>query len=187
MNHTRAAAAVAAASAVLLAIGAPASAAPAEIEHWSDHVEHIEQVEHAVEGWCPDIPYDVHFVEDASGTFRGVERRGEFYGASTIRVEASWTNTLNGKSFSSVWQGQDKDQTVTTNEDGSRTIEILFVGPTQYYDSEGNKLFKDVGRTFGTIRVDEKGEFIEGWDFDSKGRYETEGRDFCADILTYTQ
>lgn len=187
MLHTRATAAAAAASIILLAIASPASAAPAVVDHWSEHIEHIEQIEHAADGWCPDIPYLVQFVEDASGTFRGVERRGEFYGASTLRVETSFTNIENGKSFSSVWQGQDKDQVVTTNEDGTRTIEILFVGPTQYYDSDGNKLFKDVGRTFLTILVDAEGQFIEQLSVDGKGRFETADRDFCADVLAYTQ
>jgi hypothetical protein len=87
--------------------------------------------------------------------------------------------------FRSVWQGQDKDMKVTSNDDGSTTIEILFVGPTQYYDNDGDKLFKDVGRTFVTIRVDEKGDFIEELDFDPRGRFETMDRDFCADVVEF--
>jgi hypothetical protein len=185
MKHTRAVAAVAAASAALLALAAPASAAPPEIEHWTDHVEHIEQVAHTTPPWCPDVPFQVLYVEDSHGTFRGVERRGEFYGASTIRVEGSWTNTETGKSLSFVRQGQDKDQTVTDNGDGTKTLEILFVGPTQYYDDDGNKLFKDVGRTFLTIVVDENGDFVEQLDFDDQGRFETANRDFCADIMDF--
>ena len=165
----RAVAVIAAASAVLLALATPASAAPPEIDHWTDHVEHIEQEFHTDPPWCPDVPFLVLYEEDAHGTFRGVERRGVFYGASTIRVEASWTNTENGKSFGFVWQGQDKDQTVTDNGDGTTTLEILFVGPTQYYDNDGNKLFKDVGRTFFTIVVDENGDFVEELDFDVEG------------------
>lgn len=185
MKRTRAVAAIAAASAVLLALATPASAAPPEIDHWTDHVEHIEQEFHTDPPWCPDVPFDVLYVEDAHGTFRGVERRGEFYGASTLRVESSWTNTENDMTFRSVWQGQDKDMKVTSNDDGTTTIEILFVGPTQYYDNDGDKLFKDVGRTFVTIRVDEKGDFIEELDFDPRGRFETMDRDFCADVIEF--
>ena len=185
MKHTRAVAAIAAASAALLAIGAPASAAPPEIDHWTEHIEHIEQQEHPTPPWCPDVPFDVLYVEDSSGTFRGVMRQGEFYGASTFRGEASWTNTETGKSFSLVQQGQDKDQKVTDNGDGTWTIEILFVGPTQYYDDDGRKLFKDVGRTFLTIVVDENGDFVEELEFDARGRFETMDRDFCADVVEF--
>ncbi|MFE5408898.1 hypothetical protein [Microbacterium sp. NPDC056569] len=182
MKHSRALAAASAASAaLLLALGAPAAvAAPPEIDHWTEHIEHIEQEEH--EDWCPDIPYDVLYTEDAHGTFRGVERHGVFYGASTIRREASWMNTENGKVFSSVWQGQEKDQRVADNGDGTLTITILFTGPTQYYDDDGRKLFKDVGRTFATILVDADGEFLEFLGGDSKGQFDTADRDFCADL-----
>ena len=187
MKHARAVATFAAASAVLLALAAPAAAAPPDIEHWTDRIDQIEQEE--IEGWCVDeegdamVPFPVRYVEDSWGTFRGVMRRGEFYGASSVHVEASWTNTTNGKSFSFVHNGQDKDQFVTTNPDGTVTIDILTTGPTQYYGPDGERLFKDVGRTFVTIVLDENGDFIEAYDADLKGRYDTMNRDFCADIL----
>ena len=187
MKHMRAAAtAAAAASVVLLAVGAPASAGQPIIDHWSEHIEHIEQIEHAADNWCPDIPYDVLYVEDAHGTFREVMRRGEVYGASTVWIEGAWINEANGKSLSFVQHGQDKDQKVTTNEDGTRTIEVLLSGPTQYYDTDGNKVFKDVGRNFFTIIVDAEGEFLEFLGGDARGNFGTEGRDFCADLLIYT-
>ena len=181
MRHSRAAGTAAAAAVLLLTMGtSAAAAAPAEIDHWTDHVEHIEQDTH--DDWCPDIPYDVLFTEDAHGTFRGVMRAGVFYGASTVHSEASWTNTENGKSMTAVWQGQDKDQEVTLNADGSATIKILFTGPTQYYDDDGNKLYKDVGRTFVTIVLDENGDFLEELSADVKGQFDTMDRDFCADL-----
>ena len=185
MKHTRAVAAIAAASAVLLALASPATAAPAEIDHWTDHVEHIEQEAHTTPPWCPDVPFDVLYVEDAGGNFRGVERRGEFYGASTMHVEGTWTNTETGKSFSFVQRGLDKDQKVTDNGDGTKTIDILFVGPTQYYDDGGAKLFKDVGRIFLSIKVDANGDFIERLSYDDRGLFQTMDRDFCADVMTY--
>lgn len=191
MKHTRSAALVAAVSAGLLALAAtPASAAPAEIDHWTFTDSHIEQEEH--DDFCLDengddlIPYDVLFQEESHGNFRGVVRNGVFYGASTVHVEQSWTNVENGKTFSSVWQGQDKDQLVTPNPDGTTTLTILFTGPTQYYDADGNKVFKDVGRTFSTILLDADGEFKEFIGFDSKGSFDTMDRDFCADLLEFT-
>ena len=84
MNRTHIAAGIAAASALALLAPAPAFAAPPIIDHWSDHIEHIEQVEHAPD-WCPDVPFDVLYTEDASGTFRFVQHGdGNYYGASSI-------------------------------------------------------------------------------------------------------
>jgi hypothetical protein len=193
MKHTRAVAAIAAASAVLLALATPASAAPPEIDHWTDHIEHIEQVEHAADNWCPDIPFDVRYVEDAHGTFRGMVRGDKFYGATTIRSESAWINVDTGKRFSRVWQGQDKDLKVVDNGDGTITLTILFTGPTKYYDNDGNRVFMDVGRTFNTIVIDEAGTpgfpdddfFVEFVGSESKGSFDTMDRDFCADLMDF--
>ena len=187
MKHTHAAAAIAAASVALLWVAAPAAAGPPVIDHWTEHIDQIEQDE--IEDWCVDeegnalVPFPVRYVEDSFGTYREVMRRGETYGASSVHTTASWTNTTNGKSFSLVHNGVDKDQFVTTNPDGTRTLDILVSGPTQYYGPDGEKLFKDVGRTFVTIVLDENGDFIEAYDADLKGRYDTLDRDFCADIV----
>jgi hypothetical protein len=76
---------------------------------------------------------------------------------------------------------------VTTNEDGTTQLRVLFAGVTQYYDSEGNRLFKNVGRTFLDVLVDTEGEWIEESIVeDAKGRFDTAGRNFCADILEFT-
>src|SRR4030095_16067800 len=145
MKSTRFAAGVAAASALLLTVAAPASAAPPIIDHWTDHVEHIEQVEHAPD-WCPDVPFDVLYTEDANGTFRFVQRGdGNYYEASSITSNFSWTNVENGKTLSGTRHGSDKDLLVTDNGDGTVTIDVQSTGPTTYYDDDGNRLFMDVG------------------------------------------
>ena len=190
MKNTRAAAVVAALSATLLTLGATAaSAAPAEIDHWTFTDSHIEQEAH--DDFCLDgegneiVPFDVLFEEDSHGNFRGVWRQGTFYGASTVHIETSWTNLENGKTFTSVWQGQDKDQVVTPNPDGTYTVVVLFTGPTKHYGPGGELLFMDVGRTFSTILLDEDREFLEFLGGDSKGRFETADRDFCEDLVTF--
>ena len=191
MKNTRAAAIVAALSAALLTLGATsASAAPPEIDHWTFDDSHVEQEAH--DDFCLDeegneiVPFDVLFEEHSHGNFRGMERNGVFYGASTVHIEQSWTNLETGMSFSSVWQGQDKDLHVMANEDGTFTVEVLFTGPTKYYDSEGDLLFTDVGRTFSTFLLDENGEFLDFLGGDSRGRFETMDRDFCADLIEFT-
>jgi len=184
MKHLRTAAAIAAASVVLLALAGPASAAPAEIEHWTEHNEWLHETP---SDFCPGIGFDVLEVEDASGTARTVERRGETYWATTVRSETSWTNMETGKSFTSVFQGQDKDLWALTNDDDTLSLKILIAGPTQYYDADGNKLFKDVGRQFISVVIDSEGNWIEDTvSFDMKGNFETMGRDFCADLVEFT-
>ena len=195
MKHTRAVATFAAASALLLGIAAPASAGPPIIEQWTDHVDQIEQDE--IPGWCVDedgnsiVPFDVRYVEDSYGTFRGVTRGGKFYNASTVHIEGSWINTETGKSFGFVRQGQDKDLRIVDNGDGTITVTVAITGPTQYYDDDGNKLFKNVGRSVNTVIWDEAGTpgmpdddvFVEFVSSESTGQ--VTNRDFCADVLEF--
>ena len=193
MNRTSIAAGIAAASVLLLGVPAPALAAPPVVDHWTDHVEHIEQVEHAPD-WCPDVPFDVLYVEDASGTFRFVQHGdGLYYGASSIEVRATWTNVETGESFGFVRHGSDKDLHVTDNGDDTITIDVAATGATKYYDDEGTRLFVDAGRQTAQIVLDINGtpsnpdddEFIEFIPGDLTGRFDTEGRDFCADVMEF--
>lgn len=193
MKPTRFAAGIAAASALLLAIAAPASAAPPTIEHWSEHIEHIEQVEHAPD-WCPEVPFDVLYTEDSHGTFRFMQRGdGNFYGATSVTSSFSWTNVETGATFSGIRHGADKDLRVTDNGDGTITIEVQSTGPVTYYDDDGNRLFMDVGRSTGTLVIDIGGtpsdpsddEFVSFTPGESTGHFETADRDFCADIMEF--
>ena len=203
MFRTRSFAAVIAAAAVMvLAAPAPAYAAKPYIEHWEFHDEHIEQVEHAEDDppWCPDLEFDVLFTEDAWGTFLFQQRGdGMYYGGGPYTSEISWTNVENGKTFSAIRHGTDKDHEVTQNvdengdPDGTITITVLNAGVTTYYDDEDNRLFVDAGRNFFSLVIDVNGtpenpeddEFVEFIGFDAKGNFETADRDFCADLQEY--
>jgi hypothetical protein len=192
MNRTPIAAGIAAAFALALLAPAPAFAAPPIIDHWSDHIEHIEQVEHV--DWCPDVPFDVLYTEDASGTFRFVQHGdSNYYGGSSVTSNFSWTNVETGAMLSATRHGSDRDMLVTDNGDGTVTIDVQFTGPTTYYDDDGNRLFIDVGRTTATIVIDTNGtpsdpsddEFVDFLGADTKGHFETADRDFCADIMEF--
>jgi hypothetical protein len=193
MNHAPMAAGIAAAFALALLAPTPASAAPPIIDHWSDHIEHIEQVEHAPD-WCPDVPFDVLYTEDVHGTFRFVQHGdGNYYGASSITSNFSWTNVETGAMLSAVRHGADKDLLVTDNGDGTITIEVMFTGPTTFYDDDGNRLFMDAGRTTGTAVIDTAGtpsdpsddEFVDFLPGSMTGHFEIVDRDFCADIMEF--
>ena len=193
MNHTTSITAVlAAAAALCLAVASPASAAPPIIDHWTDHIEHIEQDEH--DDWCPReiVPFDVLYTEDARGTFRLVQHGdGLYYGGTTLKVEASWTNVDTGKTFNLTRSGADKDLKVTDNGDDTFTITGLSTGPTTYFDDDGNRLFIDTGRNFYTFMIDTMGTPSDADDeftflgADLKGHFETMDRDFCADIVEF--
>jgi len=192
MNRTPIAAGIAAAFALALLAPAPAFAAPPIIDHWSDHIEHIEQVEHV--DWCPDVPFDVLYTEDSHGTFRFVQRGdGNYYGGATFTSNFSWTNVETGEMFSGTRHGSDSDLLVTDNGDGTVTIDVHSTGTTTYYDDDGNRLFIDAGRQTGTIVIDTNGtpsdpsddEFVDFFDGDLTGHFDTADRDFCADIMEF--
>ena len=192
MNHTPIAAGIAAAFALALLAPTPASAAPPIIDHWSDHIEHIEQVEHV--DWCPDVPFDVLYTEDSDGTFRFVQRGdGNYYGGATFTSDFSWTNVETGEMFSGTRHGSDSDLLVTDNGDGTVTIDVHSTGTTTYYDDDGNRLFIDAGRQTGTIVIDTNGtpgdpsddEFVDFFGGDLTGHFETADRDFCADVMEF--
>ena len=192
MNHTPIAAGIAAAFALALLGPTPASAAPPIIDHWSDHIEVIEQDEFP--DWCPDVPFDVLYTEDSHGTFRFVQHGdGNYYGGATFTSTFSWTNVETDKMFSGTRHGSDRDLLVTDNGDGTVTIDIHTTGATTYYDDDGNRLFIDAGRQTGTIVIDTSGtpgdpsddEFVDFLGGDLTGHFETADRDFCADVMEF--
>ncbi|GGI46528.1 hypothetical protein BCL57_001190 [Agromyces flavus] len=198
MNRKGLVAGIAAASALGLLVASPATAAPPIVDHWTDHIEHIEQDEH--ENWCDGsdgsvvVPFDVLYTEDASGTFIFGQRgsTGLYYGGSTFRSEFSWTNTENGRTYTAISRGTDRDLHITDNGDGTITIEGVSTGPTTYYADDGSR-FKDVGRNLYTIVIDVNGtpgnpdddEFVEFIGNDARGQFDTAERDFCADIIEF--
>ena len=193
MNRIPIAAGIAAASAHALLAPAPAFAAPPIIDHWSDHIEHIEQVEHAPD-WCPDVPFDVLYTEDAHGTFRFVQHGdGNYYGASSITSNFSWTNVETGKTMIASSHGNDKDVLVTDNGDGTVTIDVLDTGPTKYYDDDVKPALHRRGPNVATIVIDTGGtpsdpsddEFVGFLGADVKGHFDTADRDFCDDIMAF--
>ena len=192
MNRTTIAAGIAAISALALFAPASAFAAPPIIDHWSDHIEVIEQDE--IPDWCPDVPFDVLYTEDSHGTFRFVQRGDDnYYGGATFTSNFSWTNVETGKTFSGTRHGSDHDLLVTDNGDGTVTIDVHSTGATTYYDDDGNRLFIDAGRQTGTIVIDTNGtpgdpsddQFVAFLGGDLTGHFETADRDFCADVMEF--
>lgn len=186
----------AAAGAAVLLLAAPASAAPAVfVEHFTEHNEFLadEEFDTPEQEWCPQVEFPVWVEEDASGTFRLLSHGDSpLYGASTFRVEGSFTNLDNDQSYSFTSHGQEKDSLVTDLGGGLLSIEVQATGVTTWYGPDGKKLLIDAGRVWFTVVIDTKGtptdEDDEEVSFEfggDTGISQTAGRDFCDDLVEF--
>ena len=186
--HRWAAGAIAAG--VTFAAAASVEAAP--IERGSFHDEDSE----TLIDFCGDL--DVIHSWDVSGTFLGVARgsKGLVHFRDSVRGTDVWTNTETGRSYTQKWTANSRDLKVTDNGDGTLTILIQASGGSRWYDGEGKLVLRDPGLVRFEILVDHNGTpsdpsddkeianlgIVKG----STGLNETEGRDFCDDIILFT-
>lgn len=190
MKHISFATGVAAISAICIAAATPASAAPPLVEHFDDHTE-VLFVAGADPQFCPDLSFDVLWVEDATGTFRFVRHGdGDYHAGVSLQVAGSYTNPETDLAFSYTGSFSDRDVHVSDNGGGTVTLEAVRAGVFKYYDDAGERLFVDAGRIRYSIVLDTGGtpadpsddEFVSFLGDDVKGRFDTLGRDFCADV-----
>ncbi len=190
MKHISFATGVAAISAICIAAATPAAAAPPIIEHFDEHQE-VLFVAGADPEFCPDLSFDVLWVEDAEGTFRFVRHGdGDYHGGASVKVAGSYTNPETGLTFSYTGSFSDRDIGVSDNGDGTVTLEVVNAGIFKYYDDAGERLFIDAGRNRFTIVLDTGGtpsdpsddEFVAFLGNELNGRFDTAERDFCADL-----
>lgn len=139
------------------------------------------------------VPFPVLFTYDAWGTFHAVTHGDSpYYGADNFNEHAVFTNLDNGKTFSWVSHGVDKDVHVADDGTGVLTIEALEAGPVNYYGPDGRPLFREAGLFTFTVVIDTKGtpnpdddETLSKTPTAYWGIDQAAGRDFCADLLQY--
>ena len=148
-----------------------------------------------LEGFCG---IDVLNRWDVSGSFLGVTlgSDGLVHFRDSVRGTNAFTNTETERTFTQVFTTARHDHEVTDNGDGTLTIMIQGSGSEKWYDGDGKLVLMNPGMIRWEILVDHAGtpsdpfddEFIEflGDVTDSTGRNDTEGRDFCEDLLFYT-
>ena len=172
---------------VLISPAGLAAAKPIEQEHFHDSGSEV------IEEFCGDLTVRHDFEVDVyfSGKPHGPD--GLIYFADRVRATDSWTNLANDKTFTVAFAGQQKDQRVTDNGDGTLTIQVLTAGRSFAFGPVGTRfLFLDAGTFRFQFLVDHGGtptdpdddEEIEG-SFElvkEAGRADTAGRDFCEDI-----
>jgi hypothetical protein len=171
---------------------ASASAAPTFTERWNDDVTFVHPA--GSKDFC-NLPFDVVERDQEAGSFVGVNRgpEGLFYGGARFNGTITWTNPLNGRNFRDEYSGSDRDHKVVDNGDGTLTLQVQTTGPNRYYNN-GTLAFVDTGIVRFTITFDDGGTPTDprddgdplSFDLDKvKGVQQTEGRDFCADILEF--
>jgi hypothetical protein len=173
--------------AVSMTTAALAAAQPIEQEHVHDSGSEI------IEEFCGDLTVRHDFEVDVYFSGKPHGRDGLIYFADRVRATDSWTNLANDKTFTVTFAGQQKDQRVTDNGDGTLTILVLVAGRSFAYGPDGTRFLSLDAGTFrfqfvvdhgGTPTDPDDDEEIEG-SFElvkEAGRADTAGRDFCEDI-----
>jgi hypothetical protein len=169
----------------------PATAKPLEKGHFHDVFTNFFT--------CATTGTPVREDVDVSGSFL-VNLRGSSdfpYFRESVHGTIAWTNLNTGGTFTQAFASTSKDQTIVDNGDGTITITSFASGGSRYYDRDGNLVLRDPGEIRFAVEIDYNGtpsdpsddEEVEG-SFrvvrDSTGLNETEGRDFCADLVEFT-
>lgn len=174
---------------VALGTSTPATAAPIDKGHFHDVFTNFFD--------CDGTP--VREDGDVSGNFLfNLRGSSEFpYYRESVRGTIVWTNLNTGGTFSTSFTANGKDQTIVDNGDGTITITVFASGGSRLYDQDGNLVLKDPGEVRFAFDVDYNGtpgdpsddkEIADSFRLvrDSTGLNDTEGRDFCADVVEFT-
>ncbi len=177
-----------------VASAGPATAQPLEHEHFVDSGSKTYRVADPL--FCAGtVDFPVLHEWNAEGMYLLVQRPdGLAYGLNAVQATDTWTNTLNGKTLTVTHTGKDRDYQVTDNGDGTLTIKVAVTGVQKVYGPDGGRMFIDAGTFRFEILIDHGGtpsdptddEFIEFLgETANHGRMDTQGRDFCQDLVTF--
>ena len=170
--------------------GTPASARPIDKGHFHD-VFTSDVYD------CDGIP--AQDSGDVSGNFVFNQRGSSpfpYYRESVHGTVVS-TNLVTGGTYTNVFTANSKDQTIVDNGDDTITITTFAAGGARYYDKDGKLVLKDPGEVRFAVDIkymgtpgnpDDDQEVPDSFRLvrDSTGLNDTEGRDFCADLLEFT-
>ena len=175
--------------AAALAAATPATAAPLDKGHFHDVGTNFFDCDGTPVQ--EDVDLYVNFVSNKRGS-------SPFpYFHKSVRGTIAWTNLNTGGTFTQVFAGTSKDQTIVDNGDGTFTSTVFTSGGARYYDRNGKLVLKDPGEVRFAFDVDYNGTPGDPSDDEevpdsfrlvreSTGLNETQGRDFCADLVEFT-
>lgn len=176
-----------------IAAAAPALAKPLEHDHFVESGSEIIQEVDPL--FCEEIvDFPVLHEWTVQENFLLVVR-GDGFAYSAIRLHATdvWTNTLNGKALTVITAGQERDQKIIDNGNGTLTINAAFTGVQKVYGPDGGRLFMDTGITKVDLLFDNSGtptnpfddEFISFKVTSDTGLSDLAEREFCQDLVTF--
>jgi hypothetical protein len=169
----------------------PATAAPLEKERANDVFTEFFDCGTTGTPVQHDADYWVNFL---------VNQRGSSpfpYFRESVSGTDVFTNLDTGGAFTVVFTANSHDHVITDNGDGTITVLVLATGGSRFYDTDGNFVLNDPGQVRLSFDVDYNGTpsdpsddvFVDG-SFqvvrESTGRNDTEGRDFCEDLVEFT-
>ena len=173
---------------LVLAAATPALAGPKVfLFHYNDH----EEFEVGSDD-CTSFP--VLFTYDIWGTFHAVPHGDSaYYGANNFNETGVFENLSNGKTFTFVSHGVDKDVHSTMDEAGILTIEAQEAGPFIWYDSDGHPVLRAAGLFKFNVVIDTNGtplDFDDDVTLDKIGTSyhgidQFAGLDFCVVLNEY--
>lgn len=136
---------------------------------------------------------------DVSGNFLFNQRGSSPFPYYRESVHGTFvtTNLSTGGTFTNVFTGNSKDQTIVDNGDGTITITVFASGGSRYYDTDGNLVLKDPGEVRFAFDVyynntpgnpDDDVEVPDSFRVvrSSTGNSDFSDRDFCADLVEFT-
>jgi hypothetical protein len=173
----------------LLATSSPATAAPIDKGHFHEQETEVFDCEGTPVRLDNDLHVNFLFNQRGSSPFP--------YYRESLRGTSVFTNLNTGGTFTQVFTANGRDHTIVDNGDGTITITVFVSGGARYYDQNGQRVLKDPGQFRFAFDVDYNGTpgdpeddvEIEG-SFrvvrESTGRNDTEGRNFCDDVVEFT-
>jgi len=119
------------------------------------------------------------------------------YYRESVRGTAVTTNLENDGTYTNVFTANSRDHTIVDNGDGTITITTFASGGSRFYDTNGKLVLRDPGQFRFGLDIDYNGtpgdpsDDVEVPDSfrvvrDSTGRNDLAGRDFCADLVEFT-
>jgi hypothetical protein len=171
-----------------LVVSAPAAAQPVEKGRFHDVFTEFFD--------CDGTPTRVD--GDVSGNFNGVRHgSGLVFFRDSVRGTLVYTNLNTLGTFTEIFRVNNRDAQVIDNGDGTLTIVVHATGSSRFYDTDGNFVLADPGQVRFQFMVDHGGTPDDPFDDveiegtfeivrESTGRNDTQGRDFCEDLVTFT-
>ena len=134
---------------------------------------------------------------EVSGTLSGVKRGdGIAYFTESVVGDTVFTDTVTGRSSHVSFTDNSHDLTIVDNGDGTITITAQGAGRNLFFDSDGKLALSDTGMARWSVLIDHGGTLDNPLDDvfiadlgivkPSTGTNDTEGRDFCDDLITFT-